>query len=321
MGPVLLWPSKGQISSRGNRVEAFPVMGHKPHCPKRKCFRAGMLQLYTVGHRPSPSSVPGAWTVFDTAIRHQEAGENRKFLPCLLHSLALTPTGCLSDSRLGAFPHACCCPARLLGDLASDWSPPELLLPTLGPWDLCLFLEEETTCFWGWVWSMAVSFRCPLTFGRKYFLRGAAFYAMLPTRTFCCDGNVLFLLYSVWQPHVAGNCHIGQMRVPIHGYIQDKVKIKGSLLGTIPSLSLLGPLWIIVRCHWVKLIFINQLYSLCCFQVLLICRYPECSQSSSLALLLLPCLVDWQLRLNYFLSLLYCLLIYHFKALLNSSLS
>lgn len=47
---------------------------------------------------------------------------------------------------------------------------------------------------------MGVSFRCPLTLVRKYFLPGAAVYAELPSRTFCSDGSILFLLSSVWQP-------------------------------------------------------------------------------------------------------------------------
>lgn len=44
--------------------------------------------------------------------------------------------------QLRAFPHACC-PARLLGDLTSIWSPPNVLLPTFCAQALCFFLEKE----------------------------------------------------------------------------------------------------------------------------------------------------------------------------------
>lgn len=90
---------------------------------------------------------------------------------------------------------------------------------------------------------MGVSFRCPLTLVRKYFLPGAAVYAELPVELFAVTAVFGFCSLQ------CGSHHAGQTRVPIPGYSEDKVKIKWSLLGTIPSLSLLGPLWIIVRCH------------------------------------------------------------------------
>lgn len=54
---VTLW---GQISSLHNRVEAFPVIGNRPHHTKTKCFRAGTPQLCIVGHRPGSFLVAAA---------------------------------------------------------------------------------------------------------------------------------------------------------------------------------------------------------------------------------------------------------------------
>lgn len=56
----------------------------------------------------------------------------------------------------------------------------------------------------------------------------------------------------------------------------DKVTMKCHFLGTNPAgsvLSSLGPLWIIARCHWVKLTSINHLHRICCFQLVSMQRH------------------------------------------------
>lgn len=43
-----------------------------------------------------------------------------------------------------------------------------------------------------------------------------------------------------------------------------RARCGGHFGGTSPSLSSLGPLWVIARCHWVKLISENRLHPFCC---------------------------------------------------------